>query len=61
MARKKVFMPGDNNELPDAQGEVQVSDNNELPDADDIDASTLTSAVLTKQGWLLPNGGKDVQ
>jgi hypothetical protein len=29
----------------------------ELPDAADIDASAIDKAVLTKQGWVLPNGG----
>lgn len=39
---------------------VVVDQSDGLPDADSIDASKLTSAVLTKQGWLLPHGGADV-
>jgi hypothetical protein len=31
-----------------------AADPNELPDAADIDASTITMAVRTKQGWVVP-------
>lgn len=62
---RKVQTPGESAVKAEAkQAEAMVApvvdQSNDLPDADSIDASKLTSAVLTKQGWLLPHGGADV-
>lgn len=62
---RKVQTPGEPAVKAEAkQAEAMVApvvdQSNDLPDADSIDASRLTSAVLTKQGWLLPHGGADV-
>lgn len=62
---RTIQTPGDTQsqaEQSTTQVDVKVEvDNstNELPDADSIDQSKLTDRVLTKQGWLLPNGGAD--
>lgn len=60
---RKTQVPGETTEA--AKADVMVADaehvevDGGLPDAASIDASKLTERVLTKQGWLLPNGGAD--
>lgn len=57
---RTVQTPGETQSTTRVDAQVEaVSDANELPDADSIDQSKLTDRVLTKQGWLLPNGGAD--